>query len=83
MGRVFRDDSVACSGHGGCPQAEQRAGLDRMDERAVAALESLYSGPIKARELVRAREIFAFLRSNGQVRHHPAVPDDLPLCLRS
>ena len=42
-------------------------GQDRMDERAVAALEGLYSGPIKARELVRAREIFAFLRSNGQV----------------
>ncbi|CBN79792.1 ARID/BRIGHT DNA binding domain containing protein [Ectocarpus siliculosus] len=46
-----------------------------MDERAVAALESLYSGPIKAGELVRAREIFAFLRGNGQ----GAVLRDVPM----
>lgn len=39
-----------------------------VDEKAVAALESLYSGPTATRQLAQAREIFAFLRNEGQVR---------------
>lgn len=38
-----------------------------MEENAVVALESLYSGPMKDRDLARSREIFAFLQANGQV----------------
>lgn len=38
-----------------------------VEENAVAALEALYSGPMQGRELAQAREIFAYLRSNGQV----------------
>lgn len=38
-----------------------------VEENAVVALESLYSGAMKERELARAREIFAFLQANGQV----------------
>lgn len=41
---------------------------DAVEEKAVEALEGLYSGPMQARELAQAREIFAFLRANGQVR---------------
>lgn len=40
----------------------------RVDEKAVEALESLYSGPTSTRQLAQAREIFSFLRSEGQVR---------------
>lgn len=36
-------------------------------EEAVVALEGLYSGPMKGRELAQVQEIFAFLRSSGQV----------------
>lgn len=39
-----------------------------VDEKAVAALESLYSGPTTTRQLAQSREIFAFLRNEGQVR---------------
>eukprot|EP00904_Undaria_pinnatifida_P003887 jgi/Undpi1/1349/HiC_scaffold_11.g04741.m1 len=37
-----------------------------VEESAVVALEALYSGPMQGRELSQAREIFAYLRSNGQ-----------------
>ena len=40
-----------------------------VEESAVVALEALYSGPMQGRELSQAREIFAYLRSNGQVSH--------------
>lgn len=39
-------------------------------EKAVIALEALYSGPLQERSLNKAREIFAFLRANGQVRRY-------------
>ena len=44
-----------------------------VEENAVAALEALYSGPTQGRELAQAREIFAYLRSNGQVSHVPVL----------
>lgn len=44
-----------------------------VDEKAVAALESLYSGPTTTRQLAQAREIFAFLRNEGQVRSYTEV----------
>lgn len=40
---------------------------DPGEEKAVAALEALYSGPLHERSLARLREIVAFLRANGQV----------------
>lgn len=40
-----------------------------VEEKAVAALEALYSGPLQERSLARVREIFAFHRANGQVQN--------------
>ncbi|CAM9671878.1 unnamed protein product, partial [Hapterophycus canaliculatus] len=45
-----------------------------VDEKAVAALESLYSTPAKARELAQLREIFAFVRGAGQGQVLSDVP---------
>lgn len=46
-------------------------GLEAMsgavEEKAVVALEALYSAPLQERKLAQAREIFALLRANGQV----------------
>lgn len=38
------------------------------EEKAVLALEALYSGPMHERSLAQLRDIVAFLRANGQVR---------------
>lgn len=51
-----------------------------VEEKAVTALEALYSGPMQGRELAQAREIFAYLRSNGQVSHL-SVTQGARLCL--
>lgn len=39
------------------------------EEKAVVALEALYSGPLQERSLAQAREIFSFHRAKGQVQH--------------